>query len=662
MKFTLVHSGKKFSLTQTIKKMFCVSRINLPYCVEYLSIYNSFITKPPLSVAIAQNLFVETLVASGVWDKLDCLYVFANNTQTNALKNWISPGIYDATLMFGAGGSVPVFQADWGFRGDVTNKSIIDSNFNPVTAGGKYTLNEASLGIFINDPEYVGTGTSRCAIGNGIRTLVSPTNSNNSDFRGYINSGWLALNGKTKSAFPVLYSIIRKNATTSVKYKNEVPFADEADNSGVLESVSIKFLSDGVNYYINQQASLGYIGGLLSTADLTVLSNAWQLYLNGLNLDTNAVRVSDIDDLYAHESQILMKSVGGVDYLFVIYRSDKTSHTEFRLNARIYCKVFDLATRVFIRTFECFYAGIVAGETLDVNQALGTSRGYFIGDYLRIYGCNASTLYVRNIDISNPDPALWVMSNISIAQMTMKDIVGADVLVNVTSANIQTHLEYTLGDVYAGYEDLMPQFRQLVPAVFGRNWYSTMDLSDEMSHHLGCIGIMINSTDEGYTWSFGSIIKYTVANRLSTIELCAARIGNELHIIARSMPTPNTSTNPIYHFVSYDFGLTFTQLANVPMNVVTAKPCMINAGNDDEVVIALNEYGEIIGSNYLYRTTLGIYSTSDFVNFKRINKTTSATWISYPSLKYFDHKLYVSYSKGAMAYWGRESIYFARVY
>ena len=633
---------------------------------ETVAIVAAMTDKPTDEQQVEMGRFIWTLKQGGVWAKLDLLYVFAAHTNDNgeALINWINPATA-ATLTNGAGGQPPVFKENWGFRGSIANKSIIDTGFNPTTANGKFTLNEASMGVYLNDVNYyIGGEPNHTAIGirNSGRTYLKPNYSTNSDVRGTISTNAGSSTTRTKSFFPVLYSVVRKNATTICKYKDGVAFADETDAVyATLPNGNISILSGEDYYYMNNQVAMAYSGGLLSTDDLTLLSSSFKTYYNGANVDTAAVMVSDADDTYAHESQILIKQIGGVDYLFVIYRGDKNTTNEWGLNAKARLKVFNLSTMALVKSYDIGYAGIVAGVTLPIDEELGTPRGYFIGDYLRVYFCNTSALYVRSIDISSSDPNDWAFGNIAIAQMTMKNALGVDTLSNVTSANIQTHLENVLSDTNDGYEDLMPQFRQLNFVKDGSNWITTMDLSSERSHSLGHIGIIINSADAGDTFSFGSLVHYATDDRLSFFELDIAELGGDIHVIARSAPTPNTSANPVYHFKSEDGGATFTQLANMPFDVITAKPFLFNADSTTECVFALNVYNEIIGGNYLNRNTIDILKTSDFVNYERINKSTSATFMNYPCLCYYGGRLYMSYSKGINT-GVKDAIYFTTIY
>ena len=100
--------------------------------------------------------------------------------------------------------------------------------------------------------------------------------------------------------------------------------------------------------------------------------------------------LSETDDLYAHESQILIKQIGGVDYLFLLYMSNKYAASEWQTVARARLRVFNLATKAHIRTWDLFYAGLVAGIQIP-NNFISDSR-YFSKEFSSSFDSLKSTL------------------------------------------------------------------------------------------------------------------------------------------------------------------------------------------------------------------------------------------------------------------------------
>jgi hypothetical protein len=383
-------------------------------------------------------------------------------------------------------------------------------------------------------------------------------------------------------------------------------------------------------------------GDPLRTAYQSLNTMMTEIYLQkNREYDLNAKVINEFDDMYAHESQILIKRVDNTVFLFLMYCQDKTTELEWNLTAKAVLKVYELTTLTHLRTFETFYPGLTAGITMPAGEEICCPRGYFVGTTIRMFCCNTGTLYQREIDISNDNYAAWTISDLSITQMTMKNAIGIDVLRDVISANIQVHLEFVLGDAYAGYANLMPMFRNLVPAVSGANWYANLQFSGERSHLLPAPCICVTSTDSGNTWKFGSIVGYTTSNRIEVIEPSIIFLGTNLHIINR------TSTTSIAHYLSIDNGVTWVAQTDIPLNTRAAKPCAINYLDPigtQKNVMAIQLSSEI--TNDASRTTLGIYTTTDFITFTEIAKIIIASDAHYPSLRYFAKSLYLSYTKG----------------
>lgn len=105
-----------------------------------LAIFEAFTTPPTDERKAIIDTCVNAMVAAGVWEKLDVLYLFAAADSQAALINWVAPGTYDGTLV-----NAPTFAADEGFTGNGSN-TLITTGFNPTTAPSpKFTQDSASI-------------------------------------------------------------------------------------------------------------------------------------------------------------------------------------------------------------------------------------------------------------------------------------------------------------------------------------------------------------------------------------------------------------------------------------------------------------------------------------------------------------------------------------
>jgi hypothetical protein len=95
-------------------------------------------TLPSASVQAKQDTFLAELKTSGVWDKLDVFYCFAQDgSKEFATLNWKSPSANQCTLV-----NSPTWTSNVGFKSDGAT-SYIDTNFNASTQGVQFTNNSA---------------------------------------------------------------------------------------------------------------------------------------------------------------------------------------------------------------------------------------------------------------------------------------------------------------------------------------------------------------------------------------------------------------------------------------------------------------------------------------------------------------------------------------
>jgi hypothetical protein len=121
-------------------------------------------TLPSASVQAKQNTLLTSMKADGVWAKLDVFYVFAQDGGSAfATLNWKNPNANQSTLV-----SSPTFVSNGGFQGNGTS-SYIDTNFNPLTQGVNYILNNASRYFFTHA---IGTGRFDGVASSNLNTMV----------------------------------------------------------------------------------------------------------------------------------------------------------------------------------------------------------------------------------------------------------------------------------------------------------------------------------------------------------------------------------------------------------------------------------------------------------------------------------------------------------
>jgi hypothetical protein len=235
----------------------------------------------PLSEAqiIKLGVFIEALKTglsiTNLSDTFDVMYIFAGETEESSLKNLVKNANHCTAV------NAPTFTALEGFTGDGLS-SYIDSNYNPSTVGNKFTLNDASIGIYIRtnnglystnvynigvrDTSYVYIMGERS---NGLmRATINSTTYNQPPFVGNVG----------------LASYVRYGATSSYGYGNKTqsPEYTEASTSIPNGNVFILASSSGSNpaFYSKEQHSFAFAGKSITSAQINNIVDAIEAYMD----------------------------------------------------------------------------------------------------------------------------------------------------------------------------------------------------------------------------------------------------------------------------------------------------------------------------------------------------------------------------------------------
>jgi hypothetical protein len=210
------------------------------------------------------DLTIRRLKDQGIWDKLDCLYMFAALDTVSALINWKTPGTFNGTNVSGT-----AFTADRGYTGDASADHI-DTGFNPSTAGGKWTLDDACLFAWNLTADPNGGGVAG-QIGTFGSQLFPDLADGEANYRGVLNSGStndVALVGTAREG---LYAISRTSSTTQPIYRNgALGAAGSPHASTSIGNGNVAFLRSSTSFF-NGQCAGGGCGSSLSAAENAAL-------------------------------------------------------------------------------------------------------------------------------------------------------------------------------------------------------------------------------------------------------------------------------------------------------------------------------------------------------------------------------------------------------
>jgi len=210
---------------------------------------------------------IGSVIAAGLWAKVDLLYLTAAHAQQAAPLNWINP----ATAL--TEGGAPTFTADQGFTGDASNNLLSGPNINALT---HYTQNNASFGVWArtqgsgNSFEYcLGAGTN-----NGLNPLdgfgrvLARINSGS----GYADTGGAGVG---------LHSMVRTASNAWQYYKNGAQVTTGTDASTVLQAAPFTLLG-GLGNFSTIQVSAGWAGAALDATESAAMRAALLAYLQGV--------------------------------------------------------------------------------------------------------------------------------------------------------------------------------------------------------------------------------------------------------------------------------------------------------------------------------------------------------------------------------------------
>lgn len=226
----------------------------------------------------AINALISALKTAGVWSTYDVLCIAGLNS-TDSLINWKNPGTFNSSLV-----NAPTFTADRGFAGNGSS-SYINTNFNPSTAGGNYSLNSAHLGLYCrtdSNPALARDMGARTAFNNDESILILNESGN----------AFYALNadGNTTAAASGnsagYWSSSRTASNTLVLRRNGSSFASSALGTESVPNLSmyVGAVNSGGSPvgYTTRQYTAWSIGGGLTDLQLADEYTAIQAYMTAI--------------------------------------------------------------------------------------------------------------------------------------------------------------------------------------------------------------------------------------------------------------------------------------------------------------------------------------------------------------------------------------------
>lgn len=234
-------------------------------------------TAPSAAQQTKQNTFLAALKTAGIFSELDLLYVFANDVTGNFWKlNWISPSSYELTEPAGA----VTKTSNVGIAGNGSS-TYVTPTWVPATNAVKYTLNDASIAMYVNNN--VGEAKYACGMTVGGNEITIAPRWSDNNFYGCINAASANFNTYANASSIGFYQMTRASATNMKLFKNGSQVDTETKNSNALpgSGLSIWICARNAASFSTYQIGFFAAGSNLE-AKASDFYTAWNTYFTSL--------------------------------------------------------------------------------------------------------------------------------------------------------------------------------------------------------------------------------------------------------------------------------------------------------------------------------------------------------------------------------------------
>lgn len=205
------------------------------------------------------NTLIAGLKGAGVWSRLDAFYMPAAHDAQAASLNWVADA-YNLTAV-----NNPAFEVDRGYTGNGIN-AYLDTGFNPATAGGKFSLNDAHLGVWCltdasEDKNDIGNLNARIFARNAGGTISARLNDT------------IAASGLPQVETAVGHTVISRDSASGYRIYNDGQ--ERSSNTSAAMSMSNSTLimlgANGAQYG-TKQIALAHLEGTLELTQFVPLT------------------------------------------------------------------------------------------------------------------------------------------------------------------------------------------------------------------------------------------------------------------------------------------------------------------------------------------------------------------------------------------------------
>lgn len=248
-----------------------------PYSAEAKALFARMSVEPAATRKGQIDTLIRRLKIAGLWTKFDILYLLAAHDAQAARLNWIADA-HNLTAV-----SSPTFTEDRGYAGNGST-SYLDTGWAPST-GPNFTLNSASLGVYVNAGTDDGAATRVAAgcISSGAGAIVIPRSQTTNKLRGRINAS--ASVDSTGSAATILglSCLTRTDASNVNLYRNGALDSTVSSASASMPAIALAILANNnagvIANFSDARVAFAFAGAGLSAADIAAINTLVLAYL-----------------------------------------------------------------------------------------------------------------------------------------------------------------------------------------------------------------------------------------------------------------------------------------------------------------------------------------------------------------------------------------------
>lgn len=242
------------------------------YDESALAFISAMTTPPTTERKVAIDTFVRALKASGVWPRMDLIYLTAAHDEQAARLNLKNPALYSLINV----GDGPDFTADSDFTGNGTTEAL-STQYIPSVDGNNYTQDDASLWVWCNSD--VAENAADCGAAVTQNAFIRTRSAGNA-ISVNLNNAVTTTNAIASSIG--FTGVSRADANNQTIWKNGLLLSTAAGASAGLPTNAIRLCGRYNDLFSTKGCSGLAVGGSLTETQALAFYNAFLAYMTSV--------------------------------------------------------------------------------------------------------------------------------------------------------------------------------------------------------------------------------------------------------------------------------------------------------------------------------------------------------------------------------------------